>query len=300
MFERLSHLLRIIRCSPECGTKPTAVQTPGCCRVQGRRQRKTKNLMKKHVPHFKIPRIIALAAITGLVVIVGNSVHAQTTDALDQSEFPTITAQPVDQAVAVGSNAVFSVQAVNADGYQWLRNGVPIDGQTNSSLVIEQVGIEDAGSYSCNVSQNGGDAVPTRAANLSVVVTSSTVAEAGSSVAPGSLAGGGPITVFGGPIAGGGTQGSCPGNYAGYVNYTKTISQGWGWAPVGTVHTAADGSGRTDTKIVYGGLSYDSGCNQTCVTIPHPPISAKYRFSIYFPNNVPTTNYPIVLTGFNP
>jgi hypothetical protein len=243
--------------------------------------------MNKHIPHInKIPHIIALAAITGLLVIAGNSVHAQTTDALDQSEFPTITAQPVDQAIAVGSNAVLSVQAVNADGYQWLSNGVAIEGQTNSTLIIENVGINDAGSYSCMVSLNGGDAVPTRAASLNVMTASTFVGD--------------PITVFGLPTVSGGTQSPCPGRYAGYVNYTKTISQGWGWAPAGTVHKAADGSGRMDTKIVYVGISYDSGCHQTSVTIPNPPISAKYRFSIYFPNNVPTTNYPIVLTGFNP
>ena len=242
--------------------------------------------MNKHIPHIKIPHIIALTAITGLLAIAGNSVHAQTTDALDQSEFPTITAQPVDQAVTAGSNAVLSVQAVNADSYQWLSNGVAIEGQTNSTLTLENIGVDNAGLYSCNVSQSGGDAVPTRAASLNVVTAS--------------LPGGGPITVYGAPYFGGGSQGSCPGPYAGYVNYTKTISQGWGWAPAGTVHTAADGGGRTDTKIVYVGISYDSGCHQTSVTIPHPPISAKYRFSIYFPNNVPTTNYPIVLTGFNP
>jgi hypothetical protein len=242
--------------------------------------------MNKKIPHIKIPHIITLAAITGLIVITGNSVQAQTTDALDQSEFPQITAQPVDQAVTVGSNAVLSVQAVNADSYQWLSNGVAIEGQTNSILTLENVGVNDAGSYSCNISQSGGDAVPTRAASLNVVTAS--------------LTGGGPITVYGLPKISGGTQGPCPGSYAGYVNFTKTISQGWGWAPTGTIHTASDGSGRTDTKIVYMGLSYDSGCNQTSVTIPHPPISAKYRFTIYFPNNVPTTNYPIVLTGFNP
>jgi hypothetical protein len=266
--------------------RKTAVQIPGCCRAQGGRQQKPKSLMNKHIPHIKIPHIITLAAITGLVVIAGNLVHAQTTEPLDQAEFPTITAQPVDQAVTVGSNAALSVQAVNADSYQWLRNGVPIDGQTNSSLVIEQVGIENAGSYSCNVSLNGGDAVPTRAASLNVMTSS--------------VMSGDQIILYGSPKVGGGTQGTCPGSYAGYVNYTKTISQGWGWAPAGTVHTAADGGGRTNTKIVYLGISYDSGCHQTSVTIPHPPISAKYRFTIYFPNNVPTTNYPIVLTGFNP
>jgi hypothetical protein len=240
--------------------------------------------MNKHIPH-----IIMLVAITGLVVWAGNTSLAQTTDALDQSEFPQVTAQPVDQAVPVGSNAVISVQADNADSYQWLRNGVTIDGQTNSSLVIEQVGIEDAGAYSCNVSKNGGDPVPTRAASLSVETTSLAL-------------GGDQICVFGAPKPGNGTQGTCPGSYAGYVNYTKTISQGWGWAPLTntTIFTASDGGGRADTKVVYAGLSYDSGCNQTTVTIPNPPISAKYRFSIYFPTNVPTTNYPIILVGFNP
>jgi|SRR5882724_1629654 len=113
---------------------------------------------------------------------------------------------------------------------------------------------------------------------------------------------GAPITVFGLPVTGGGTQGTCPGTYAGYVIYKKTIAQGWGWAPSsGTnVFTASDGGGRTDTKVVYNGKSLDSGCAQTTVSIPNPPFSAKYRFAIYFPNNVPTTNYPIILNGFNP
>jgi hypothetical protein len=236
----------------------------------------------------KIPHIITLAAITGLLAIVGNSVQAQTTDSLDQSEFPTITAQPVDQAVTVGSNAVLSVQAINADSYQWQSNGVDIAGQTNSTLTLENVGVDNAASYSCNVSQSGGDAVPTRAASLNVVTAD--------------LPGGGPIVVFGGPKVSNGTQGTCPGKYAGYINYTKTVAQGWGWAPATnttTIFTAADGGGRTDTSIVYGGRNFDSGCNQTSVTIPNPPYSPSYRFSIYFPSNVPTTNYPIILNGFN-
>jgi hypothetical protein len=234
----------------------------------------------------KIPHIITLAAITGLLAIAGNIAHTQTTDAFDQSEFPTITAQPVDQAVSVGSNAVLSVQAVNADSYQWLSNGVAIEGQTNSTLTLENVGVNNAGSYSCNVSQNDGDAVPTRAASLNVMTPSTFVGD--------------PITVFGGPKVSGGTIGTCPGSFVGYVNYTKTISQGWGWVPSGTVHTATDGSGRTDTKIGYMGKYGDTGCNQTSVTIPNPPPSPSYRFTIYFPNSVPTTNYPIVLSGFNP
>jgi len=282
MSERLAWLLRITQYPPE--SRKTAVQILG---VVGRRENDSKQ--PKKPMNKKIPHIITLVAITGLVVITGNSVQAQTTDALDQSEFPTITAQPVDQAVTVGSNAVLSVQAINADSYQWQSNGVDIEGQTNSTLTIENVGVSDAASYSCNVSQSGGDAVPTRAASLNVMTSS--------------VMGGDQITLYGAPKASGGTQGTCPGSYAGYVNYTKTVSQGWGWSPATnstTIFTASDGSGRTDTKVVYQGRSFDSGCGQTSVTIPNPPISSSYRFSIYFPNNVPTTNYPIVLIGFNP
>jgi len=267
----------------------------------------------------KIPHIITLAAITGLVVIAGNTALAQTTDPLltgsvDQSEFPQIIAQPVDQTVPIGANVVLSVQANNADGYQWLINGVPLDGQTNSSLAIANAGIDDVGLYSCEVF-NGGEMVPTRTASVEVETTASatathaTAAKASTvstlaastttaSMIAASLPGGGPIIVYGTPYPGGGSKGSCPGPYTGYAIYTKTISQGWGWSPSGTVHTVTD-TNRTDTKVEYVGAYGDSGCAQTTVTIPNPTFSPVYRFAIYFTNNVPTNAYPIVLAGFN-
>ena len=111
---------------------------------------------------------------------------------------------------------------------------------------------------------------------------------------------GDPITVFGAPVASSGKQGTCPGKYAGYVIYSQ-LGTNWGWAPLTNTTTfkAADGGGRTDTKIVFNGEFGDAGCAPTNVTIPNPPFSPLYRFLIYFPNNVPTTNYPIILTGFN-
>jgi hypothetical protein len=252
----------------------------------------------------RIPYIVSLAAITGFLAIAPNITHAQPadpllTDSADQAQFPVITAQPVDQAVIAGSNAVLSVQAVYADNYQWQSNGVDIAGQTNTTLTLQNIGVNNAGSYSCNVSQTGGDPVPTRAASV-VVETAANASGAG--VMANGVLGGGPIVVSGSPKASNGTQGTCPGTYAGYVIYTKTVSQGWGWAPISGASplTASDGSGRTDTKVVYNGMYGDSGCGQTTVTIPYPPPSPSYRFAIYFPNNVPTTNYPIVLTGFNP
>jgi hypothetical protein len=77
------------------------------------------------------------------------------------------------------------------------------------------------------------------------------------------------------------------------------VSQGWGWAPTGTVHTATD-TNRTDTKVEFIGKSNDTGCNQTTVTVPHPTTSTKYQFKLYFPDNVPTKSYALTLSGFNP
>jgi len=259
----------------------------------------------------RVPYLVSLVAITGWIAIAGRIAHAQMSDPLlndpvDQSEFPQVIAQPIDQAVPLGSNVVLWVQAINADGFQWLRNGVPLDGQTNCIFAIQNVGIGDVGLYSCQVF-NGDQAVPTRTASLEAVAGGNdatalnTTASANLVTASGTL-GGGPITVFGTPILSNGHKNTCPGPYTGYVAYTKTPSQGWGWAPVSgaTVLTAADGSGRTNTKIEYVGAYGDNGCAQTTVTIPIPAYSPVYRFTIYFTNNVPTNAFPIVLTGFNP
>ena len=229
----------------------------------------------------QIAKMITSATLAGLALT------ARGADDADQLEFPQIVHQPIDQAIRVGSNVTFTAQATNGNlTFQWFRNGVAMDGQTNSDLVLENIGIGDVAFYTCNVSKDGGESVPTRTASLNVFTAIA----------------GGPITVYGLPVFSGGSQGGCPGPYAGYVNYIKTVSQGWGWGPSTntTLHTAADGTTRIDTKIVYGGKNGDSGCNQTIVTIPDPSYSSKYRFSIYFPNNVPTNSYPITLVGFDP
>jgi hypothetical protein len=209
-----------------------------------------------------------------------------------QPEFPKIIYQPENQLVPLGSNATFIVIATNGPlAYQWLRNGVVLDGLTNSGIIVLDAQIEDVGLYSCNVSR-GLEVVPTRAASL-MVFTSSIDPQTGVD----------PVTVFGPPVAGNGSQGTCPGPYAGYVNYTKTVQQGWGWAPDttngNTIFTATD-TNRADTRILYGGAYGDGGCNQTSVTVPYPAISPVYRFTIYFTNNVPTNAYAITLNGFNP
>ena len=254
-------------------------------------------------------RGIAIVAMTGFVL----AVHAQDATNTDQSQFPSILQQPVDQCLPVGSPVTFSVVASNVDSYQWYKNNTAIDGQTNSSLTIASVAISDVAYYSAAV-MKGYDAVPTRMANLNVYTTSGGTtttsgngknkvagAQTMSAMTAGDIGGGGVITVFGAPVVSGGGTGSCPGKYSGYVNFTKPASQGWGWAPTASAptHTATD-SNRSDTKVYYMGQYGDTGCNTNSVSLSNP-ISPVYRFSIYFPTNsaVPTNAYAITLDGFD-
>lgn len=224
---------------------------------------------------------------------------------------------PEDQAAFVGESVTFAAEPKFGDmSFQWVRQWPDRDevfmGETNSSLTLANVGIADVGLYICMVTK--GDQIQlTRAASLTVYVGAAPRKVTKSSLniqmttttqlmSAQSSYGGGTLTLFGPPVFSNGSQGSCPGSFVGYVNFTKTVAQGWGWSPSTntTVHTVTDTT-RTDTKIQYVGKYGDAGCNQTSVTIPHPTYSPKYRFSIYFPNNVPSTNaYPITLVGFDP
>lgn len=239
---------------------------------------------------------IALA-LAGLAL----AVHAQ------QIQYPTILQQPVDQCVPFGSTVTYSVVASNATGYQWLFNGVTMDDQTNSSVIVSNVDLTSVGYYSAFVF-NGGDSVPTRSAALDVYTSGTTSlgstssSTTGSTMAMSSLLtpGGGPsIVVYGLPIANGGGGASCPGKYAGYVNYIPT--NGWGWVIATNANSySATDTNLTTTKIQYYGGYGDMGCHQTTVTIPYPAYSPQYRFTTYFPtgSQVPTNAYPLLLTGF--
>jgi uncharacterized protein YegL len=60
---------------------------------------------------------------------------------------------PSNQTVCAGSPATFSVSASGCDSftYQWVRNGVRLAGQTNSSFVIPSASTNDAGVYAVEV-----------------------------------------------------------------------------------------------------------------------------------------------------
>ncbi len=105
------------------------------------------------------------------------------------------------------------------------------------------------------------------------------------------------ITVFGPPEAVTGTGSSCPLPYVGYVNYKKP-DPAWGWKPsAATTHSATDGGGRINTKIQICGAYGDAVCAVQTIST-NRVVSPEYRFGIYFPRNLPTTNYPVVIDGF--
>lgn len=62
---------------------------------------------------------------------------------------PTIITQPLTTAVFRGNNAVLTVKStLNAPGaYQWRMDGRDLPGQTNSSLVLNQVQTTNEGDY---------------------------------------------------------------------------------------------------------------------------------------------------------
>lgn len=73
-------------------------------------------------------------------------------------EEPEITSQPEDQNAFAGQSVTFNVGAAGqAITYQWLYNGGDIDGETGSSLTINNVVTEDAGDYRVRVSNVAGD-----------------------------------------------------------------------------------------------------------------------------------------------
>lgn len=258
----------------------------------------------------RLLRGIAITAMAGFVL----ALRAQDATTTDQSQYPVILQQPVDQCLPVGSTVTFSILASNVDSYQWYKNSAALDGQTNSSLTIASVAISDVAYYSAAVIK-GSDSVPTRMANLNVYTTGGssltpisggksrlTLTQSMGMMSPMDLGGGGEITMYGMPVTGNGGSGTCPGKYSGYVNFIKPASQGWGWAPTAGApsHTATDNN-RSDTKVYFTGQYGDYGCSTNSVNVSNP-MSPVYCFSIVFPvgSQIPTNAYPITLDGFDP
>jgi hypothetical protein len=85
---------------------------------------------------------------------------------------PKITSQPVNQTVIAGQNTKFSVLTSGTAplSYQWYKDGsTPVLGATSATLSLIGVRLEDAGAYTCRVSNVAGVA-NSQAGVLSVTV----------------------------------------------------------------------------------------------------------------------------------
>src|ERR1019366_278359 len=84
---------------------------------------------------------------------------------------PTITTQPESQTVALGQNASFSVTANGTAplSYQWSFNGAALAGATSSTLPLNNVQTNKAGSYTVVVTNMAGS-ITSAVAPLTVLV----------------------------------------------------------------------------------------------------------------------------------
>jgi outer membrane protein assembly factor BamB len=82
---------------------------------------------------------------------------------------PVITCGPENQYASVGASTSFSVRAAGGLElmYQWLHNGTPLSGETNSTLTLDNIQVTNAGAYKVEVSSTEGSTV-SRPASLTV------------------------------------------------------------------------------------------------------------------------------------
>jgi len=101
-------------------------------------------------------------------VVVSNQVGSVTSGAAVLTVYapPEILVQPVSQAVAVGSEASFSVSAGGSPplSYQWQLNGTAVAGATDSRYTVSSVQVADVGMYSVAVSNPYGSVTSLAAA----------------------------------------------------------------------------------------------------------------------------------------
>lgn len=92
-------------------------------------------------------------------VLVGNSFSSVFSSGATLTVLPpfSLSPQPTNVSVTVGGSAAFTVGAVGLGAftgpfsYQWLLNGSPIAGATNTTLSLTGVGLGSSGGYTCLV-----------------------------------------------------------------------------------------------------------------------------------------------------
>jgi len=89
---------------------------------------------------------------------IAGAFHAYVLSPTNVVRAPVLTTAPTGGSVAFGGNFTFSIGATGSGdlGYQWLRNGANVVGETNALLVIKGATTAARGSYQVRVSNSGG------------------------------------------------------------------------------------------------------------------------------------------------
>ena len=100
--------------------------------------------------------------------------------------FPVITAQPTNTVVVAGNSAAFSVAAIGipAPAYQWRHSGTNLPTATASTLLLPDVMLSQAGSYSAVIT-NAAGSTNSATATLSVYASAAPTLSEASQVANG-------------------------------------------------------------------------------------------------------------------
>lgn len=81
---------------------------------------------------------------------------------------PSFTSQPQSQTIEAGNTVVLNATATAANSYRWMHNGAAINGATDGTLVINNAGAADAGSYTVTATNSIGS-VTSNAATITIV-----------------------------------------------------------------------------------------------------------------------------------
>jgi hypothetical protein len=168
--------------------------------------------------------ISALSDGTATVSATVNGVAATSPQITVLGGPPTITQPFTNQTAVIGDNVTFSAQAIGGGlNYQWSYNSNPISNATNSSLLLTNVTLNQAGTYSLSISNSVGHT------NLSATLTvvppilqhEWSFNEEGGTTAVDSISSSN-ITLLGGTSLGGGSI-NLPGGAGNYAQFPNGI-----------------------------------------------------------------------------
>src|SRR5207248_2149591 len=89
------------------------------------------------------------------------TINVTAADVTSPSSAPSFTTQPQSATATVGGTITLTAAASGTPTptYQWNKNGTPIAGATNATLVIPSAQAADAGSYTVTITNSAGTTV---------------------------------------------------------------------------------------------------------------------------------------------